>query len=224
VGPRQRFVPSFLLLIDRSGSRSTHHVSSARWATLAASSLLAGMQLKILPGATQQKYRHTATFTYNEDFIVGLDEATHSALVWDARTGELVQRLSGHNNVIRWVASSPVESALLTCRFVVATYPRLSMLVLSRSPLTSANPSIHITAVMITELDTGSTRDRNPSVSISISISISFSHTVIGLPNAILSRHLNVQIIVDRLSSIRGTIYSHLKATPLPHSPARFPG
>ena len=43
------------------------------------------------------------------------DEGAHSVVVWDIRTGEVLQRLSGHTNVVSWVASSPVEPALMTC-------------------------------------------------------------------------------------------------------------
>jgi cleavage stimulation factor subunit 1 len=35
--------------------------------------------------------------------------------MWDVRTGEVLQRLSGHTNVVSWVVSSPVEPALMTC-------------------------------------------------------------------------------------------------------------
>jgi cleavage stimulation factor subunit 1 len=67
-------------------------------------------------GGTHQKNRLNATFTHNEDFVIGLDEVGHAALIWDTRTGDVVQRLTGHNNVIRWIAASPVEPSLLTCR------------------------------------------------------------------------------------------------------------
>jgi len=55
------------------------------------------------------------TFSYNEDHIFSADENTYAVLVWDTRTGELLQKLSGHTNVVRWVASSTVEAAIVTC-------------------------------------------------------------------------------------------------------------
>jgi cleavage stimulation factor subunit 1 len=69
-----------------------------------------------------QKNRLQITFSYNEDFIISSDENAYAAVVWETRTGEMVQRLSGHTNVIPWVASSPVEGALMTCRFGSKNY------------------------------------------------------------------------------------------------------
>jgi WD40 repeat protein len=63
-----------------------------------------------------QKNRLQITFSWNEDFVLTPDENTHSVVVWDVRTGEAVQKLTGHTNVIPWIASSRVEPALLTCR------------------------------------------------------------------------------------------------------------
>ena len=55
-------------------------------------------------------------FSHNEDFIVSADESTYASVVWDSRTGEVVQKLQGHTNVVTWIASSPTENALITCR------------------------------------------------------------------------------------------------------------
>eukprot|EP01113_Clastostelium_recurvatum_P047620 TRINITY_DN8526_c0_g1_i3.p1 TRINITY_DN8526_c0_g1~~TRINITY_DN8526_c0_g1_i3.p1 ORF type:complete len:336 (+),score=60.68 TRINITY_DN8526_c0_g1_i3:118-1008(+) len=61
------------------------------------------------------RHRTVATFNYNEDFIVGCDEAGMAGVVWDARTGDQVQRLGGHTNVVRYVAASPTENCLISC-------------------------------------------------------------------------------------------------------------
>jgi len=69
-----------------------------------------------LPGlGLQQKARIAATFSYNEDFIFGSDESSLAVIIWDSRTGDQLQRLTGHNNVVRYVATSPVDSCIMTC-------------------------------------------------------------------------------------------------------------
>jgi cleavage stimulation factor subunit 1 len=74
-----------------------------------------GRQLKNYTGGVSSKNRLQACFNYNEDMIFGSDEKANSALVWDSRSGELRQRLTGHNNLVRWIASSPVDNAIITC-------------------------------------------------------------------------------------------------------------
>uniref|UniRef100_A0A6B2L520 Cleavage stimulation factor 50 kDa subunit n=1 Tax=Arcella intermedia TaxID=1963864 RepID=A0A6B2L520_9EUKA len=54
-------------------------------------------------------------FSYTEDYIFSSDENNNSGVIWDTRTGELVQRLSGHNGVVRWIASSPTDPHAMTC-------------------------------------------------------------------------------------------------------------
>ncbi|GAM25829.1 hypothetical protein SAMD00019534_090040, partial [Acytostelium subglobosum LB1] len=62
-----------------------------------------------------QKNRLCALFNCTEDFIITLDEQPSSVAVYNSRTKECVQKLSGHIQSIRWIASSPVENALMTC-------------------------------------------------------------------------------------------------------------
>lgn len=50
----------------------------------------------------QQKARIAATFSYNEDLVFGSDENAMAAVIWDSRTGDQLQRLTGHNNVVRY--------------------------------------------------------------------------------------------------------------------------
>jgi len=61
------------------------------------------------------KHRLMSTFNHTEDFVLGSDELQLCGVVWDARTGEVVQRLTGHNNLVKWVATSPVDSSMMTC-------------------------------------------------------------------------------------------------------------
>eukprot|EP01132_Coremiostelium_polycephalum_P010355 gene10355-12717_t len=61
------------------------------------------------------KNRLQATFNYSEDFIITNDEQPSSCIVYDSRTGEPVQKLSGHIQTVRGIAASPVENALMTC-------------------------------------------------------------------------------------------------------------
>eukprot|EP01090_Pellita_catalonica_P003464 TRINITY_DN13137_c0_g1_i1.p1 TRINITY_DN13137_c0_g1~~TRINITY_DN13137_c0_g1_i1.p1 ORF type:complete len:426 (-),score=51.95 TRINITY_DN13137_c0_g1_i1:98-1375(-) len=90
-------------------------MSGGKDSTLRLWELSTGRQVRVYKGGAQTKQRMTAAFSYNEDFLVGSDETSAAAIVWDSRTGELVERLTGHNGMVRAVASSPVEDALLTC-------------------------------------------------------------------------------------------------------------
>ncbi|KAK5582913.1 hypothetical protein RB653_004502 [Dictyostelium firmibasis] len=63
----------------------------------------------------QNKNRISATFNYTEDYIITNDEQPSVAVVYNSRTKEQVQKLTGHNNTVRYIAASPVENALMTC-------------------------------------------------------------------------------------------------------------
>eukprot|EP01105_Mastigella_eilhardi_P019425 TRINITY_DN4567_c0_g1_i2.p1 TRINITY_DN4567_c0_g1~~TRINITY_DN4567_c0_g1_i2.p1 ORF type:complete len:432 (-),score=94.15 TRINITY_DN4567_c0_g1_i2:190-1296(-) len=78
--------------------------------------LTTGQLLMAIPVSQHpQRNRLQACFSWNEDFIIGSDEQNTCAVVFNSRTGAEVQHLSGHTNVVRWVTSSPVENALVTC-------------------------------------------------------------------------------------------------------------
>eukprot|EP00727_Mastigamoeba_balamuthi_P006447 m51a1_g2422 hypothetical protein (424) ;mRNA; f:809935-811390 len=62
-----------------------------------------------------QKHRLQAVFTWNEEIIVGCEERGMCAVLWDAHSGTIVQRLTGHTAAVRWVASSSAEPGLVTC-------------------------------------------------------------------------------------------------------------
>jgi cleavage stimulation factor subunit 1 len=67
------------------------------------------------PSSKPQQHRTQSIFSWNEDFIITSDEINHSVAIFDARTAELTQRLTGHTNVVRWLAASPVDPYLTTC-------------------------------------------------------------------------------------------------------------
>jgi cleavage stimulation factor subunit 1 len=77
--------------------------------------LSTGRQLQNILTGPQWKNRLQVTFNYNEDFILSSDENKYIVVVWDTRTGEVIQNLPGHTNVIRWIASSPIDPAIVTC-------------------------------------------------------------------------------------------------------------
>jgi len=51
---------------------------------------------------------------WNEELVFTADE-NNSCYCWDARTGQQMQRITGHTNVIRWVACSPIDNSIITC-------------------------------------------------------------------------------------------------------------
>jgi len=74
-----------------------------------------GRQITSYSGAVATKNRLQTIFCHNEDYIVTSDESSNAAIVWDTRTGEVLQKLTGHNGLIRWIAASPAEPALISC-------------------------------------------------------------------------------------------------------------
>lgn len=65
----------------------------------------------------KKKNRLSISFTFNEDYVITSEEGSSSGMIWNVKTGELSQRLTGHTNIIKSVACSPIEPALMTCRF-----------------------------------------------------------------------------------------------------------
>ncbi|KYQ88556.1 WD40 repeat-containing protein [Tieghemostelium lacteum] len=61
------------------------------------------------------KNRLQAIFNYNEDFIITNDEQPQSCVVYNSRTCDIVQKLTGHIQTVRSIASSPIENTLMTC-------------------------------------------------------------------------------------------------------------
>jgi len=97
-------------------SRNQRYLLSAgKDGTIRVWELSTGKQVQHIITGTQWKNRLHATFTHNEELIACPEENAFTAVLWDTKSGECLQRLSGHTNVIRWIASSPVEPLLLTC-------------------------------------------------------------------------------------------------------------
>ncbi|KAF9156867.1 cleavage stimulation factor, 3' pre-RNA, subunit 1 [Linnemannia schmuckeri] len=66
-------------------------------------------------GATQKTEKQSTVFSYNEDFVFSSDESNNTIVCWDARSGTLVKRYAGHQGLIRSVAASPTENAIISC-------------------------------------------------------------------------------------------------------------
>eukprot|EP00011_Vannellida_sp_DIVA3-517-6-12_P014272 CAMPEP_0114618156 /NCGR_PEP_ID=MMETSP0168-20121206/7561_1 /TAXON_ID=95228 ORGANISM="Vannella sp., Strain DIVA3 517/6/12" /NCGR_SAMPLE_ID=MMETSP0168 /ASSEMBLY_ACC=CAM_ASM_000044 /LENGTH=327 /DNA_ID=CAMNT_0001829301 /DNA_START=50 /DNA_END=1033 /DNA_ORIENTATION=+ len=90
-------------------------LSSGRDSSARLWDLSKGTLLRQYRGNKQVTHKMNVEFSFNEDFVVGLDENSNSCFVWNTRTEQISQRLSGHNSLLRWVACSPVEPALITC-------------------------------------------------------------------------------------------------------------
>ena len=74
-----------------------------------------GKQVSTFAKHTTVGDRCNVDFGHNEEYIVCVDEPSSAGVVYNTRSGELDQRLTGHNNVVRWIAASPVDPALITC-------------------------------------------------------------------------------------------------------------
>ncbi|KAJ1566114.1 hypothetical protein HK096_000313 [Nowakowskiella sp. JEL0078] len=66
-------------------------------------------------GATIKNNNVGITFASNEDFVVSSDETNGTVVCWDTRTGDLLRKFTGHTDKIRTIASSPTDSAFMTC-------------------------------------------------------------------------------------------------------------
>jgi len=81
--------------------------------------LATGRKLQQIYTGSQQfpkwERRLQAVFSYNEEQIICPEEGAYTCVIWDTRTGEPLQRLAGHNGIVRSVASSPSEPQSMTC-------------------------------------------------------------------------------------------------------------
>ncbi|KAI8099577.1 WD40-repeat-containing domain protein [Halteromyces radiatus] len=66
-------------------------------------------------GHEQRSQMLQPDFSYNEDFVMIGDEATTDVVVYDTQTGVLVKRITGQNNLVRCVATSPIDEGVLSC-------------------------------------------------------------------------------------------------------------
>ncbi len=92
-------------------------LSSGKDATVKVWDLRTGAEmLRFFTSPAQLKSKSHPCFSWNEDFIYTSEPNSPFAVsVWNARTGENVQRLPGHNNSVRWIESSPVQNEFITC-------------------------------------------------------------------------------------------------------------
>lgn len=65
-------------------------------------------------GASQQTHPTSCCFSHNEACVLSADETTNDVLAWNARSGDLLYRCTGHTGSVTGMAHSPVEPALLT--------------------------------------------------------------------------------------------------------------
>lgn len=67
-------------------------------------------------GAKNLQHRLQSCFVNNEDHVICGDESNNSVAVWDSRTGVFTHSIPGHTNVVRALASSPVDIGFMTGR------------------------------------------------------------------------------------------------------------
>lgn len=79
--------------------------------------LSTGRTLNIYVGTNiNQGCSTPSIFNHTEDYVMFPDDKNMSIGCWDSRTTEKLKTLpSGHNNYIRFMVHSPVESAMMTC-------------------------------------------------------------------------------------------------------------
>jgi cleavage stimulation factor subunit 1 len=74
-----------------------------------------GKVLMEYKGHEQRSQMLQPAFNCNEDFILIGDEDSTDVICYDTQTGTLLKRISGHNNLVRCVATSPIDNGILTC-------------------------------------------------------------------------------------------------------------
>lgn len=74
-----------------------------------------GKQVSTYSNHTVTSDRFNVDFGHNEEYIICVDEPSSAGIVYNTRSGELDKKLTGHNNVVRWIAASPTEPAIITC-------------------------------------------------------------------------------------------------------------
>ncbi|RUS21486.1 WD40-repeat-containing domain protein [Jimgerdemannia flammicorona] len=74
-----------------------------------------GREMVRYEGAGHMRESLQAAFTYNEDFVLMGDENSYNVLCWDTRTGILVKKIQGQNNIVKCVATSTTDPGFLSC-------------------------------------------------------------------------------------------------------------
>lgn len=62
-----------------------------------------------------QEIRTNAAISYCGNFILAPNNKNNVINLWDFNSGQLVQTLSGHNNLIRCIAVSPMDQSFISC-------------------------------------------------------------------------------------------------------------
>ena len=57
-----------------------------------------------------------AIFNFSEEYVLGADNESKVVVIWDARSGAILQKLTGHNAPVRFLAASPTDSSFISCR------------------------------------------------------------------------------------------------------------
>ncbi|KAF8947300.1 cleavage stimulation factor, 3' pre-RNA, subunit 1 [Haplosporangium gracile] len=71
--------------------------------------------IKVWDAISGKAEKQSTVFSYNEDYVFSSDESNNTIVCWDARSGNLVKRYAGHQGLIRSVAASPTENAIISC-------------------------------------------------------------------------------------------------------------
>lgn len=66
-------------------------------------------------GAVQRQVGGRAVFDYSEEYVLSGSEVHNSVVVWCARTGRVLDRISGHTAPVRHLAASPCDSRWVSC-------------------------------------------------------------------------------------------------------------
>uniref|UniRef100_A0A7S0JAY0 Cleavage stimulation factor 50 kDa subunit n=1 Tax=Calcidiscus leptoporus TaxID=127549 RepID=A0A7S0JAY0_9EUKA len=74
-----------------------------------------GRQVMQYDGARQTSRRTNVCFSHDEALVISSDEDVGELVFWEARTAKIFDRCSGHGLPVRWIAHSPVESAIVSC-------------------------------------------------------------------------------------------------------------
>jgi cleavage stimulation factor subunit 1 len=72
-----------------------------------------GKPLQVYSFKTKSKIFLNAVFNWNEECVISSDYT--DVCVFNAKSGEVLQKAGGHNKVVRYVASSPTEGVVMSC-------------------------------------------------------------------------------------------------------------
>eukprot|EP01104_Vermistella_antarctica_P003492 TRINITY_DN1370_c0_g3_i1.p1 TRINITY_DN1370_c0_g3~~TRINITY_DN1370_c0_g3_i1.p1 ORF type:complete len:474 (+),score=95.53 TRINITY_DN1370_c0_g3_i1:91-1512(+) len=71
--------------------------------------------LLVYAGCTNERNRVQASFSHDENYVLGTDEASNSVFIFDTRTAELRQRVPAHTSLVNWVVNSTTEASFVSC-------------------------------------------------------------------------------------------------------------